>query len=886
MGRPNVLSVLACLFLAAIIALNPNPASAQDGEQTKVVILPFAVNAPGKTAAIAKSLPALLADQLRTNGVNVVVASNAPNGTSKALSLSQAKAAARSAGAGMAVYGSFNQVGESISLDAQVVKLSSGVAVPVVVTKNGLINLQPAVTEAADTIAAMALPGGRIIEVDVEGNDVLDKDVVLLKVKSQIGDRYDPKMVNEDLKRLYKLGYFDDVQVRTEDVAGGTKLVFVVSEKPRIQAISIIGAGDIDKDDILEVMNTKTGSVLNLDVLADDLNKIRDLYRKEGFYKVDVNYELEGTDSRRSRLNIVIKDAKKLYITQINIEGAKQIDPDELKGEISLSERNFISWITGSGVLKEELLDRDAAAIESYYANRGFVDARVGQPRVDIEDDGIHITFPVQEGERYKVGQVLFRGDLLEDNKTFMEDIKFDELAEDGGYFDRSVLRDDINVLTDLYADYGYAFADIDVELEKNEPDKKINVTYVIDKGRKVYIRRVLIEGNEKTRDNVIRRELKLADGEMFNGSKLRRSNVRLNKLDFFEKIDIEPVPTDNPAEVDMLVKVKDKNTGSIGVGAGYSTSDSVFVGGTVTEQNLFGKGYSVRLGGMVSGVTQRYQLNFTNPHLYDSEWSFGVDLYNLYRDYYDYEKDTIGGAFRFSHPLGEYTVLDLAYQLDRYNIYDTADDASSLILDSKGVHWSSSIYIGATRDTTDSSVNPTKGTINELSFQFAGGILGGDDAFIKPSYTSNFFYPLFWDSVFHWRGHAAVILDNTSGNIPVYERFYLGGIQNIRGYETDKISPRDSRTNERIGGTREFYTNFEWIFNISKSYGLQGVTFFDAGDTWEDDDDFDIYKSIGVGLRWYSPMGLFRIEYGYGLDADRHNMEPSQIGFTIGQSF
>ncbi|WP_027184302.1 outer membrane protein assembly factor BamA [Desulfovibrio inopinatus] len=886
MGRPNVLSVLVCFFLAMIVALHSNPVSAQDEAPTKVVILPFAVNAPGKTSAIAKSLPALLADQLRSNGVSVVVAANAPNGTSKALSQNQASKAARSAGAGMAVYGSFNQVGESISLDAEVLKLSSGKAVPIVVTKKGLINLQPAVAEAADTIAAMALPGGRIVEIDVEGNDILDKDVVLLKIKSQVGDRYDPRQVNDDLKRLYKLGYFDDVQVRTEDIAGGTKLIFVVSEKPRIQAISVIGAGDIDKDDILEVMNTKTGSVLNLDVLADDLNKIRDLYRKEGYYKVDVTYELEAADARRARLNIVVRDAKKLYITNITIEGAKQIDPDDLKSELSLSERDFLSWILGTGVLKEELLERDAAAIEAYYANRGFVDARVGQPRVDIADDGIHITFPVQEGERYRVGSVAFRGDLLEEDKAFMEYIHFDELSDDGSFFDRSVLRDDINMLTELYADYGYAFADIDVELEKNEAEKKINITYVIDKGRKVYIRRVLIEGNEKTRDNVIRRELKLADGQMFSGSKLRRSNERLEKLDFFEKIDIEPVPTDNPAEVDMLVKVKDKNTGSIAVGAGYSTSDSVFVGGTITERNLFGKGYSARFGGMFSGRTQRFQFNFTNPRLYDSDLTVGLDLYNHYRKFDDYKKDTVGGALRFAYPVGEYTMLDLVYRLDWYNIYDTNPYASSVIVESSGEHWSSSLYLAATRDTTDSATKPTKGTINELSFQFAGGVLGGDDAFIKPGFTSNFFYPLFWDSVFHWKGHAAAIFDNTSGSIPVYERFYLGGIKTVRGYEADKISPRDPWTGERIGGTREFYTNFEWIFNISKTHGVQGVTFFDMGSAWDDNDGFDLYKGVGVGLRWYSPMGLFRVEYGYGLDADRHNMEPHQIGFTVGQSF
>jgi len=235
------------------------------------------------------------------------------------------------------------------------------------------------------------------------------------------------------------------------------------------------------------------------------------------------------------------------------------------------------------------------------------VDAKVGQPEVVYGDDGITVIFRVEEGDRYKVGAVSFTGDLLYDEPKLLERIKLDELSSKGEYFNRSVVRDDLNALAELYADDGYAFAEADVDMQKHADSKVIDVAYVIKKGRKVYVRRVSVEGTEKTRDNVVRREVKLADGDMFSGSKLRRTNERLDKLDYFEKVDIETVPTDNPSEVDIKVKVKDKNTGSISVGAGYSTSDSVFFGGSIEEKNLFGKGYHAKFQGMVGGTASRY---------------------------------------------------------------------------------------------------------------------------------------------------------------------------------------------------------------------------------------------------------------------------------------
>jgi outer membrane protein insertion porin family len=852
----------------------------------KVLVLPFEINAADALQSVQASLPRILADKLKAAGVSATA-----EGGKAVAGADAARRLAAGARTEYVVFGSISKVGEGLSLDARVARAAGGEPVAVFASAKSVVGLDAAAAELADKIKPQVSAVGssdRIVEVDVEGNSILDKEVVLLKIKSQVNQNYDPKAVNDDVKKLFDMGYFDDVQVRLDNAPGGKRLTFVVKEKPRIQAIGVTGNGDVKKDDVLEAMSTKSGGVLNLKVLADDLGKIRELYSKKGYYKTEVTYELEQTDPRVARLNIIIKEPKKLYIKEVKIEGAKLIPAGDLESELATSTRHFWSWVTGSGVLKEEMLERDAAAIEAYYANRGFVDAKVGQPEVVYGDDGITVIFRVEEGDRYKVGSVGFGGDLLYDQPKLLERIKLDELSAKGDYFNRSVVRDDLNALAELYADDGYAFAEADVDMKKNAETKVIDIVYVVNKGRKVYVRRVSIEGNEKTRDNVVRREVRLADGDLFSGSKLRRSNERLDKLEYFEKVDIETVPTDNPGEVDIKVKVKDKNTGSISLGAGYSTSDSVFFGGSVEEKNLFGKGYHAKFQGMFSGKSSRGILSFTNPRVYDSNLAAGVDIYQVYRAYDDFKKSTTGAKLRFAYPLGEYTVLSWDYRLDHYHIYHTNWDASSVIQQSAGWHWASSVYAEIDRDTVDSATKPTKGTKNTLSLEYAGGVVGGDDAFIKPMFTSNYFQPLPLDMVFHWRGQAGVLFPNAGGDIPVYERFYLGGINNVRGYELDKISPRDPWTRERIGGKAEFFTNFETIFPISKSNGLLGVVFFDAGNSWMDYSDvsFDMYKSVGAGVRWYSPLGLIRVEYGYGLDAERHHLQPSQVGFTMGQTF
>ncbi|WP_320008841.1 outer membrane protein assembly factor BamA [Maridesulfovibrio sp.] len=904
MPRTRILLLLIAATFAFLMHFGAGKAQADEASSVIIAVLPFEVNADADTQYLKDSLPTLLSDRLREAGFRVVNQQKVRQIVDEQgfdyLNIQAAKDMALLSGAGYSVYGSFSQIGEDLSLDVRLVEaFGLKPAVPLFVSKKGLINLLPAVDELVSKMKLELLSQDKIAEIEVRGCRVLDKDVILMRTDIKTGDIYTPSKINADLKNIYALGYFDDVKVKVTDVPGGKKIIFDVNERPRIQAIAVKGEDAIDADDILAALNTKKGAVLNPKVLADDLNTLREMYRKEGYYNAKIDYSVEG-EGAQARLNLNIDEGSKLYIEGIIIEGAKQLDPDDIKGELALTERGWLSWFTKTGILKEELLERDAAAIHAYYGNRGFIDAKVGQPEVEIKDDGIYVTFKVSEGDRYKVGKVAFQGDLIVKKSRLRELITADDMSEGGEYLDRSLLREDMKSLSDFYSNYGYAYAEANIKFDQHREDKTVDITFVMSKRQKVHIRRVVIEGNSKTRNNVILREMRLADGDQFSGSKLRRSIVRLNKLDYFSEVDIEPVPTGDPGEMDLKVKIKDKNTGMISGGIGYSTSDSVFVSAKITERNLFGRGWEFGLNGGWSSKSISYGLNFYNPRINDSRWGGGFRTYWRNEDYTDYDKQTIGGVISAGYPLGEYTSFYTNYRLDNYEISDVSDSAAQDIKDIEGFNWSSVVTAGLKRDTTNKAFNPSTGTLNNLVVEMGGGILMGDDSFVKYTYDSNYFTPVFWDLIFHWKGSIGFIHDNFGdGEIPVFERFYLGGINNVRGYDSREISPRDSTSDDRIGGNKMLYMNFELLFPINEELGLVGLGFFDIGNSWNDGQDFfydtkqadgkelflGMYKSIGAGLRWFSPMGPIRIEYGYGLDklkdSSRHKIE-----FSMGQFF
>jgi outer membrane protein insertion porin family len=896
---------LAAMALS-LCALSARPAAAANlPREVTVVVLPFEINAGEDLSYLRQSLPDLLSDRLRDAGFNVVDKA----AVEKALAAKGMKptdpAAVREAGlltnAGYVITGSFSQLGETLSIDARV-NDPFGVKppMPAFASKEGLINLIPAVDDLVTKMRGDLLGVDRIVDVDVEGAVALDKEVVLMRLSTKKGEPLDAKAINTDLKTIYDLGYFDDVKAILRDASGGKKLVIQVVEKPRILALGVKGAKAYSTEDLLKVANSKKGAVLNPKVLAEDMAAIREMYRKEGYYNAKVTHEIETAGQGQARLNFVIDEGKKLYIKKIVIQGAKQISEGDLKDELALKERGFFSWFTQGGVLKEDLLERDAAALAAYYNNRGFMDAKVGSPEVNIGEDGIDVTFKVEEGARFRVESVHVEGDLIADEPKLIELTKMGKAATEKNYLDRSAIRDDLKMLTDYYNTFGYAYAEANVRVNDHPEEKTVDVIYVMRKLQKVHIRRVLVEGNTKTRDNVIMREMRLADGDLFNGEKLKRSNERLNKLGYFSMVDIEPVPTGSPDEMDLKVKVKDKETGKIGGGVGYSTYDGVYFAASIDESNLFGKGWSASLNGQWSDTKTSYTFTAMNPRWDDTKLGVGFSLYDRKDDYTDYMRASTGGKIGFSYPLGEYTSLLWDYNIERYTIYDIVSGAAQEIVDAAGTSIASIATASIVRDTTDGSQQSlaTKGTVNTFSVAYGGGVLMGDDNFIRSIYDHNGYQKLLGDLVFHWHGQVGWVGQNGNGDIPLGQRFYLGGSSTVRGYTQRKIAPIDEASGDVIGGDKEAFANLELIHPLSKKAGVYGSVFFDAGGTWKEGEMLfsnptrrvaappaGLYKSVGVGLLWFSPMGPLKLEFGHGMD-DLYDSTHNKVEFNMGRTF
>ncbi len=883
---------LLCVLLLASIFIS-GKAFAQN---SVILVLPFQVNVQVAPDELARVIPDEVAGRLAAGGLMVVAPKDSwalvERQKVKQIDLGVARDLAAVAGASDAVYGSITQVGDGMSIDVRLVD-ASGLrpARPLFVQAANVKDLPKALDELSERIITELTQRSRVAEVKVRGLRVLDEDVVLLRLNHRKGDPVDAAQVNQEIKRIWDMGYFSDVQASVEQSGEGLVLVYTVVEKPRVENIVVEGSDEVSSDDVLAAMGTKVGSVLNEKILAQDLQRVADLYHKEGYYLAQINYRLEGRSGGGSTLVLTVAEGNKLYIKKIKIEGANELDEDDIKSELALGERRFWSWMTGSGVLKEDMLERDSQFITFYCMNHGFLDAAVAAPKIEYDPDGIVVTFSIKEGPRYKIGKVNFAGDLIDTDEVLYSVIAMDDRAAKSEYLAYDAMQNDSKALTEYYGNYGYAYADIGPHIERHD-DAVADITYVINKRQKVYINRVLVDGNYKTRDNVIMRELRLTDGDLFMGAALNRSTERLNRLQFFEAVETELVPTDKPEEVDLKVTVKEGNTGSIMGGVGYSTYYQFGVTGTIMERNLFGRGYSASLRALFSGKENSYVFNFTNPRVYDTLWAAGFDLYLTDQEYDDFDKKTLGGIFRVGHPVGEYSDVTLGYRLDRYNISDVQPGAAKMIRDREGDNISSVALARFSRDTTDSRENPTKGNIFRLYMDYGGGILMGDDNFFKPVVEVHQYFQLMQDHVLHGRLKAGVVLETKSGEeVPVFERFYIGGMESLRGYKYSDISPRDPASDDTIGGDRMAVLNLEYIWTFQKELGLAIVPFFDVGfaldsKTYSNWDD-EIKKSVGLELRWKSPLGALRFAYGYPLDDGRNGQKLNgRFEFSMGQFF
>ena len=721
-----------------------------------------------------------------------------------------------------------------------------------------------------------------ITKVRVVGNKKISEAKILEKAIKP-NTEFNLQTIDDSIKEMYKTDLFMDIKADISVEGEDLILTYIVKEKPYINEIYFEGNEKISSEKLLNDLPIKSGDIINFNKINDALNKIIKSYEEKSYYNVDVRYDIEEREANNVDLVFTIIEGPRAMIEKIVFMGNRAISDKRLNKVISTRKKWFLSWLTGSGRLKREDLSIDRDRIRNEYYNNGYIKVEVGEPEVKIhkKDNFIEVIFRIIEGPQYKVSDIGFEGNS---HLTYDDLIKVIDLKK-GSVFSSDKFRKDIENLTKAFTAEGYAFANIDPRTYIDDDERQVRINYVIEENQLVNINRIIIEGNVRTRDRVIRRQLKIVEGEKYSSTKIEQSKASLEKTNYFEEVSIieEPVGED---QMDLHLKVKEKSTGTFTVGAGFSTLDGIVGLFQITQSNLFGMGYSARLTGELGTERSRYILNFTNSWLYDKPITLGIDLFRWEDEYFDYDERVTGAAIRIGHPIiGRklYITYRLAYE--ELHISDIEEGASWEIKQFKGDTTTISIAPSIVWNTLNNPADPTKGNKTELMVKYAG--LSGDSKFIKSVFSSQQYYPLLWKFVGMVNGEIGYIKGIDDEPIPLNERFFLGGMRSVRGYKYGDISPEDESGYE-YGGDKYLLFNVESTFPLSEEINLKGVVFFDMGNVWESGESIlssSLKKSVGAGLRWNSPFGPLRVEYGYKLDKE-HGEDAGRLDFSVGGVF
>jgi outer membrane protein insertion porin family len=725
----------------------------------------------------------------------------------------------------------------------------------------------------------------KIARVEIIGYERVDKGFIANAIRTKENEVFDSEKIREDIKSIYKTGFFSDVQVDSKESPQGKIITFVVVERPPINNIYVSGNKNVKTSEIRDKLKVKTNSVLNTEKLRESAEEIRKLYSEKGYYATKVSYSIDYPEGYRADVRFTVEESEKALIRAITFKGNKHFGAGKLKDVIRTKEKGFFSWITNSGVLEEETLSDDKRMLEAFYHDNGYVRAKISTPEITLSKDGrsITIAFSIDEGSIYKIGDVSFKGDLLFPNDQVLPKLK----SKKGETFRASFFQTDMLTLTDLYQDEGYAFVDVDPLTEVQDDTKTMDITFNITKGPEVFFNRINVIGNIKTRDKVVRRELRFAEGERYSASKLKESKRRLRNTTFFKELDLKTVKTDEPDKVNLDVLVEEKPTGSLSMGVGYSSYENLMVTGSISQENLFGTGRRISLQAALGSVTQDFNLSYMEPYLFDKDLSAGINAFNMTRSFDSYDYKSTGGSVFLSRPLTDFTRVGAKYRFEAVDVTNIADDASSYIREQAGSSTTSSVTFSISRNTIDDILNPTKGDIAEASFEFAGGPFLGDNDFYKVIATYGRYIPYRFGSAFFLRATAGTVRSYAGKEVPVYENFFVGGINTVRGFKYGEAGPLDD-TGEVIGAENELIFNAEWIFPIYVPAGLKGVIFFDAGHGFDDTKGFlldGIRTGAGFGIRWFSPLGPIRLELGFNL-SPKKGERGNVFDFMIGRSF
>ncbi|RMG58068.1 MAG: outer membrane protein assembly factor BamA [Deltaproteobacteria bacterium] len=724
--------------------------------------------------------------------------------------------------------------------------------------------------------------------VTFSGNRRVSSERLRKLVWTRKGVEFSLEKVREDVKKLFSTGYFRDVKVDVQYSEEGVDVTFLLEEKPVVLRVVVTGNDEVKTEEIEKVLTIKENDYFSSEKVKESEEKLRELYENNGFFDVKIRTKVIEREGNRREVRFSITEGEKRKIEKIVFRGNNYFTDDELKDRIQTSEKGFFSFITGSGTFKKDVFENDLKILEVLYLDNGFLDVKVEGPFFRKTEEGLILEVKVHEGIQYRVGDISLQGDGAGEAEKLREKFSLKKYM----VFSREKMVRDILMMTRKLQDEGFADATVIPRYQRRRGEPVADITYIVEKGKKYRFGLVNVHGNTKTLDKVIRRNLEVEEGALYTATGLEESRKNLLRLGYFKDVKVTTSKGKEEDELDVNVEVEEAPTGSISGGFGFSSVDKFFGVVNLSENNLFGRGWKLNLNSQFGSRRVIFDLGFTDPAFLDSDFTLRLNAYNTDVEYDEFTRKAKGGRVGFSYPLSKYVSTGLSLRIDQVKIQDVQTDVeNSVLLEEalKGAQITHSITWDITRDTRNSFINPTEGSRQSFSVEYAGGILGGESDFVKYFIEDRTYVPVLGSSTYGFRFLWGHTVSTVGGRVPLFERFFLGGPYTIRGFEARSITPVDRNTGEEIGGNKELVVNNELIIPLYEEIGLKWVFFFDAGNTWRQGDYprnlGDLRYGAGFGIRWYSPMGPLRFEWGFNLDPKEG--EPKRVvEFTIGTSF
>ncbi len=740
--------------------------------------------------------------------------------------------------------------------------------------------------------SAMA-QSGAVRSIRVEGNRRVEPETVKSYMQIAVGDRYSPGKVDDSLKSLFRTGLFADVKIRRQ---GSTVIVKVV-ENPIINVVAFEGNKEVEDATLKTEVQLKPREIYTRARVQSDVQRILDVYQRQGLYSASVQPKIIKLKHNRVDLVYEITEGHSTKVRSINFIGNRAFSDSQLRDVITTTETAWFRFLSSTNVYDPDRLNLDRELVRAFYLKNGYADMRVVSATAELDRDGKHffMTFVVDEGEKYKFGDVTISSSL---DSVKPEALKSALLTETDHTYNASQIEKSVEAVTLEVSNSGYAFARVRPKIHRDPVEKKISVHYNVEQGPRVYIERINIYGNARTKDFVIRREFRLAEGDAFNRLLVSRARKRLMGLGFFKTVNVSREAGSASDRVVLNVNVVEQSTGEFSFGAGYSTSEGVIGDVSITERNLMGNGQFLRL--KLSGSIQRLQvdLSFTEPRFLDRNLAAGVDLFHKEIDNSkesSYKSKKTGGGLRLGFPLGENTRLTTSYSFVRDEIsldLENGQPASAAIVqaadDNDGVSHVSSVSYSLVYDARNHPRSPTHGLYASLSQDLAGA--GGDVQYLRTQAEIRGYYDLGKRFVLVGRAQAGHIFGWGGDDVRLLDNFYKGG-DLVRGFEKSGIGPRDGTTDDALGGTTFAGITAELRFPfpyLTEELGISGAVFADAGTVFGISDTSEtavgstnvegngktIRASVGGSILWDSPLGPLRGDLAYVLNEEEGDKE------------